>query len=288
MIWIDPRRGSGELKPLFSSFSIPTELEYLDSADFFLCGRGVDKDNRPQEVAIGIERKAMGDFLDCMDDARFVGYQMDKMLSTYNFPIICLEGTYRPSDDGYIEELYEIHRDGKPLDIFKWRKVYRGRKTVLFSALSGHLNTLRLRAGLYIVETSNKLHTAWFVANLYKWFNDKSWDEHRSHLRIYDPASTLGGKSSFIRKFAMQIPGIGYDKSALVEQAFPGTLGTLEMFLSNEEIAILQRDPSIWDKNTARVAARWAGIKWQAASGRNMSLGEQTSKRVTGLLRGCK
>jgi hypothetical protein len=56
MIWIDPRTGSHELRPLFSAFSIPvTEEERLECGDFLFFGRGVNKLGKPDDVSVGIE-----------------------------------------------------------------------------------------------------------------------------------------------------------------------------------------------------------------------------------------
>ncbi len=219
VIFIDPRTGSGELRPLFSAFSIPIiDDEYLSSGDFAFEGKAIDKEGRPKSVMVGVERKSLGDLLQCLDDARFVGVQLPKMFEEYHFAFLFVEGIWRPDAEGYVEQACPARDDR----VFYWRRVYTGKKIVLFSALANHLNTLRLKTNLIVVETADKLSTAWHVANLYKWFNDKAWDEHRSHLREYDPASTFRGKSSFERRIAACFDGIGHDRSALIEAAFPG------------------------------------------------------------------
>jgi hypothetical protein len=143
--------------------------------------------------------------------------------------------------------------------------MYRGPKPVLFSAVSNHLNTLRLKTGLYIVETVDMMSTAWTIASLYKWFNDKEWDEHRSHLRDYDPAAILRAKSSLVRRCAAQLTGIGPDKSAYIDQAFSSVL---EMATASEQT---------WLEK----------VRWEAG-GKNMTLGKATVSKLVRELRGNK
>ncbi len=216
-IIVDPRQGSGEFAKLFERFSIKVYEEYLDSADFAFVGSGPTGD-----VTIGVERKALADFLSCMDDNRFVGFQLDKLLKSYNYVVMVIEGAYRPDDKGFIEVLWQL--PGK--DLYIWKKLYSGKKTVLYSQLAAHLNTLRLKAGtpnagFLVMQTSDKLHTTHEVAHLYRWFQ-KPWEEHQSHIGFYDPASVFRAKSSFERRVVMQLDGVGYDRSKIIEDAFPG------------------------------------------------------------------
>ena len=235
MLVVDPRRGSGEFAKLFSSFSIETITEYLTFADFAFAGNGPDG----IDYSIGIERKALSDWLSCMHDERYIGYQLDGMLKEYHFSILIIEGVYRPDRDGYIEELVPVwdrQRNCPSTEIFRWKRIYTGKKLVLFSAFAGHIDTLRFKAGtpnagFLIAQTSSKLHTTYEVACLYRWFQ-RPYADHRSHIGFHDPAAVLRSKSSLVRRCAMQISGIGYERSATVEAAFPSVMA---MALSNEE-----------------------------------------------------
>jgi ERCC4-type nuclease len=229
VLWIDPRKGSGELRHLFTSFSVPViDDEYLDCGDFCFDGRGIDKNGNPDIVMVGVERKALADLIQCMDDARFVGFQLPKMLDTYHFPFLLIEGIWKPDSEGYVEQLVPS-RDGK---VYFRQRVYRGRKTVLYSALCNHINTMMMKTRLRVIQTADKEATVDAIANLYKWFNDKEWDQHRSHLRDYDPANVLGIKSSLVRRVAIQLPGVGTERSATVDKAFKSVQALAN---SNEE-----------------------------------------------------
>lgn len=217
-IIVDPRRGSGEFAKLLGRFSIPVFEEYLEFGDFAFAGNGHDGD-----CSVGVERKALGDFLTCMDDSRFVGHQLPGLLETYHFTFLMIEGVYRPAEDGFIEQLMPT---SKP-NVSYWARLYVGKKSVLYSQVAGHLNTLRLKAGapnagLAVIQTFDKLHTTYEVAHLYRWFQ-KPWEEHRSHIGFYDPVSMFRTSSSFERRVAMQLDGIGFDRSAAIESKFPGT-----------------------------------------------------------------
>lgn len=227
-ITIDPRRGSGEFARLFGGFSIPIYLEALDSADYAFSGNGPYGD-----VSVGVERKALADFLACMNDERFTGFQLEKLLKDYHYTFVVIEGVYRPSIDGFIEVCQPVKdRFRNESDkVMTWRPLYEGSKgrRTLYSQLEGHINTLRLKAGtpnagFLVVNTTDALHTTWAVANLYRWFS-KPWQEHQSHIGFYDPASLFRGKSSFEMRLAMQIDGIGVDRANLISKAFPGVEG---------------------------------------------------------------
>lgn len=245
MITVDSRRGSGELVKYFHKIEVV--VDYLDFGDFLFCGSGPDGD-----VAVGVERKALGDFLTCMDDERFTGYQLENLLKSYNYTFVIIEGIYRPSIDGYIDVCLPT-RDrfgNESNDFYKWRRLYRGKRAPLYSQLEGHINTLRLKAGtpnagLCIVQTTDPFHTAQCITSLYDWFS-KPWSEHRSHIGFYDPASVFRAESSFERRMLMQLDGIGYERSGLIEAKFPG-----------------QRDPDIVSPMEQIMAATekdWASI----------------------------
>lgn len=232
MIIVDGRRGSGEFASLFTSYSIETVTEHLAFGDFAFSGTSFNGD-----CSVGVERKALGDFLTCMNDSRFVGHQLPGLLENYHYSVLLIEGTFRPDKEGYIEELTPIWQHGKPSERFaQWKRLHQGRKAVLFSTVSGHLNTLRLKAGapnagFLVMQTADKMSTTFEVAALYNWFQ-KPWDLHRSHVGYHDPAAVLGIKSTLLRRIAMQLPSIGYERSATVESAFKSVQ---DMVNSNEE-----------------------------------------------------
>lgn len=211
MLIIDDRVGSKEFLSIMSSHSVPCTLEHLEFGDFAFVGRGP----KQQDWSVGIERKALSDFLQCLHDHRFVGYQLPGMLSTYHSSFLIVEGVYRPDSNGYMET---ISWSGG------WVRIQLGKKPILYSAFSNSLNTLRLRSGIQVIQTNSKIHTAFEVASLYRWFSDKEWEEHRSHLADYDPASVLNIKTPFSRRVAIQLEGIGAKKAARVEDEFHGSV----------------------------------------------------------------
>lgn len=230
---VDPRVGSGELGRSFAKFSIPVEEEHLNFGDFAFVGCGPSGD-----VSIGIERKAIADFLTCMNDSRFVGHQLPGLLNDYHYTVMILEGIYRPDIEGFIETAVPSPRRD---DISFWRRVKHGSKYVLFSQLSAHLNTLRLKAGtpnagFLVMQTADQLHTVHEIAQLYRWFQ-KPWEEHRSHIGFYDPVSMFRASSSFERRCFMQLDGIGFERSGVIEAKFAGVNGisTLEQAMAATE-----------------------------------------------------
>jgi ERCC4-type nuclease len=223
MINIDPRRGSGELAPYFKPYDVPVQLTQLELSngdgtseslgDMAFFGNGVDADGEPTGVAVGIERKRVGDLVQSMRSNRLSGHQLNGLCRHYAFVFILVEGLWRCGKGGVIEVPYRG----------TWKAMSNGGKYVLYREVDNYLTTLKLKAAteagnnLIVDYTGSATETAAHVVNLYKWFNDKSWDQHRSHETIYAPfePKRSGHKPTSRRsvgvteRMAAQIPGVG-------------------------------------------------------------------------------
>jgi hypothetical protein len=93
--------------------------------------------------------------------------------------------------------------------------------------LAGWLLTVQLRGGAYVQETDNQNATADWVKGLHQWWTAKEWSEHRGHLALYRPPDTaIFREPTLVQRVAALLPGIGEDKSEVVDRHF-GTV--LEM-----------------------------------------------------------
>ena len=216
MITIDSRTGSGELLPLFPK-DLPISLGRLDFADFMFLGNGPDD----SLVTVGIERKSIKDLLNSMVTGRLSGHQLPGLSQSYDYAYILVEGLWRYSPSGILEESYS--------DGMFWREVCLGSRRFMAKEVVAFLHTLDVKAGMHILYSHNKVGTVQTVRSLYHWWNAKNWESHTSHL---SPSKTHKGvhgevqlvKPSLVRRWAAEIPLIGWGKSKAVADYFPSAM----------------------------------------------------------------
>ena len=203
MILVDDRPGAVELQPLIEAAHVKTQLRRLDFADFCFEGNG------PRGLAmIGIERKRLRDAISSMRTGRFQGHQLLGMLKNYDYSYLYVEGIFHANPQtGILEEACPG----------AWRPVMLGRQGFTFRELDNWLTSLERKAGLVVRRTDIDRDTAISVVNLWHWWNDKEWAEHRGHLAL-NVAAESGWvvKPGLARRVAAQLPGIGWEKSGAV------------------------------------------------------------------------
>lgn len=207
MITIDSRVGSRELLPYFpKNTAVLSRLEYADASFIGQLGS--------ETVSIGVERKAMSDLLSSMQTGRLAGVQLRGLLACYDVTYLVLEGIYRPGQDGLI--MVPRGRTWVPMTL--------GRRRYSIRELDSFLNTIAIETGLQIRQTGTLRHTAMLIYNLYNWWQKR---EHTSHLAMHknrfvdDGASgVLLGQPSLLRRFAAELPGVGWKRSKDVAEYF--------------------------------------------------------------------
>lgn len=207
MILIDDRTGSKELYSLLPPGT--ADICRLNFGDCAWVGRG---DNKP--VMVGVELKGVNDVLNCITTGRFSGHQLPGLLKDYDVIYLIVEGATRPGKEGTLERL---GRGG-------WQPVVLGTRVWMHRELDNWLTTMESVAGIRLRRTESERETAACILNLYRWWNDKEWNEHRSHL-AFDRSTrpTLLHPSLAIR-VAKELPGVGYQKAGAVARFFHGSV----------------------------------------------------------------
>jgi ERCC4-type nuclease len=220
VIHVEKRIGSGELAAYLTSLGTPTSLDSFKYGDFYFLGRG--EDDCP--VPVGIERKALSDFIDSTMSGRLTK-QLTGMLSVYKDLWIVVEGVWRTNQSGVIE-VPKGKKNGKTV----WAPYQLGGKMVMYRELEGQLLTFEMKCGLRIRYTNNKEATCRFIAALHHWWTSKEWDQHRSHLRFHSESAdtALLMKPTLKARVAKELPGIGWEKAKSVALHFPNVDAMLQ------------------------------------------------------------
>lgn len=209
-ILVDDRAGSKELfRYLNQDLAILTRLEF---GDLMFGGNGPGG----QTVSIGIEHKTIGDLLSCIDNGRFAGTQLPGLLHEYEYVYLMVEGIWRGDPESGV--LQGWHKG-------KWTSIQYGKRAWTYHEVESWLNTMSVICGVIVIRTSTKQESAQAVQSLYGWWG-KKWANHKSHMA----ADRSGHRSkkdvvltpvSRMRQIAMDLPGIGWGRSAAVEAHFP-------------------------------------------------------------------
>ncbi len=217
MIFIDPRKGSGELAPLFRGSEY--ELAELDAADFAFAGNG------PEElVTIGVERKEIGDLLNSMRSRRLSAFQVPRILECYDIGYLIVEGAFRPDPHGPRLQLLQ----GTDWETPPWLQLG-------YDALMGYLNSIE-QSGISVLRSYDSMETVRMVLLLERWWS-KPWESHHVfqqfrassppglvELQSLDPSDEkiplAARRRILVRLMAKEIPGVGWVRSRAAAEHF--------------------------------------------------------------------
>jgi len=221
MILVDNRTGSKELYTLFPRGL--AELTHLEYADFAFIGHYADGD-----VAVGIERKRIGDFVNSMCTGRLSGRQLTGMLNSYHHTYLVLEGMFRANPTNGVLEVWS--RDNTDSDTRKakgtWHEYRAGRRRFMARDIWAYMNTLQVICGVHCYHCSTKGDTVHYIRALYHWWM-KEYGEHKSHILTYSNSDTVRLlKQSVVGRVAGQLDGVGWEKARALEKRF-GTVAEL-------------------------------------------------------------
>ena len=218
MLLVDYRAGSKDLAKPLEKAGAPVyyetdengkkKLPTLDFGDVAFTGRGAND----VPVDIGIEFKTLGDIAQCCRDGRFAGHQLPGMRKTYEHSWLLIEGTWRHDEKTGLITTYQGPRRG-------WSAIPGKMRA---SEFEKHILTFELCGVVHVRYTNSRADSVRAIVELYRWWTDRTFDSHTSHLAIHQPVA-FGAVSEF-RQAVMAWPGIGLKVSKSAEKVF----GTIE------------------------------------------------------------
>jgi ERCC4-type nuclease len=219
MILVDKRVGSAELAKYLACLKAPVEVTDLQFGDFAFLGKGPGG----VPVPVGIERKALRDWISSFYTGRFFATQVPGMLGPgegYEIRYVIIEGLWREDHNtGLVTVLGYNPKTKKKgwvdLDI-------GGGKGIMASELEAQFMTAEHKGGVIFKHCAGKMETGKMINRLWKWWVDVGYEGHRSHLRMktLDPDKALLVKPSLCRQIAACLPGVGWVKSGAVASHF--------------------------------------------------------------------
>ena len=220
MIYIDNRTGSKELYPLFPRGS--AELTHMEYADFMFTGHYDEGD-----IVIGVERKRIEDFVNCMCSGRFSGRQLIGMLNSYHYLYLVIEGMFRANPKNGV---LEVWRKGG------WQEYTAGKRRFMARDIWAFMNTIQVVCGIHCYHCSRETDTVQYIMALHHWWT-KEYAEHRGHLQPHTGTVVELSKQSLVRRVAAQLDGIGWEKAKAMDQRF-GSVAELVMASPEELLEI--------------------------------------------------
>lgn len=218
MILVDRRAGSGEyldiLKPRMNN---QVRLATLDSADFMFEGSGPEG-----TVSVGLELKTLSDMLASMRSGRYID-QMRRMKMDYEYCYLLIQGSYAPSDNGFIQT--PARGGWGILNLMSRDQKHAGgsRDPFIYSELDKFLSSLEVIENIIVRKASTKLDAAQQIVDLYTWWQ-KDFAAHASTKSVKLQAENMIYKrASVLRMVAAQLPGIGWGRSKDVAKKFRTT-----------------------------------------------------------------
>lgn len=248
MILVDYRGGPEgrkipeEFVRLIKGMGVNAELNSLEYGDFAFEGKGPDG-----SIMIGVERKALHDLLNCIQDGSFNAQRIG-MQQMYQVSVLAVEGHWRPHDNTGV--LMEGYNGGVSWGFCKWRS-----RRTMAAEVSRYLYSVQL-AGIMTAQTRDKWHTAYTVCDLFHYFQ-KRWDDHTSLRDIKKIAiPMLTYHPSLVRKWANDLEGVGTKLSELAARHFKTPLK-----LANSDESDWLRVPGIGAKTAQDIVKQIWGMK---------------------------
>ena len=208
MIFVDPRVGSKELVPYIRKQGVSAELCPLEFADVYFEGKGPKG-----TIYIGIERKAIPDMLQCIDDARYAAHQRPGMDMTYDHSLLVIEGVWAVGAPPLMNGTLITSKGGS------WFPLRYRSRNVMYSKLYRYLLSVSL-SGVTVTFSRDISHTAANICETY-WYFQKKWEDHTSLLETHKLAiPQIVGRPSLVRKWASQLEGVGVKFGLEAERLF--------------------------------------------------------------------
>ena len=101
-----------------------------------------------------------------------------------------------------------------------WVDADFGAKRWMHRDLNGFLTTMEMHYGLKIRRTYDRCETARVIQDLCHWWQDKSYEEHKSGCAFDFSGEPTLLPATLLRRIAAQLKGIGWKRAQAVEQHF--------------------------------------------------------------------
>lgn len=251
MIWVDYREGSKQLIEPLRKLGLPVEKTVLEFGDIAFIGKGPSN----TAVTIGVEFKTVSELVQSLRTERLQGHQLPGMRGTSEQP--------GPYDYVWLLVEGEVLFDGQGRLL---RRAGRRNKRPLGGGMGvaefhKRLLGLTLRGGLFPVITASRAETLRWLEALYRTWTDTAWDDHTSHLGIYQAAPLLPVSETCAAMAAW--PGVGYKVARAAEVAFGSVASAVDT-----------------------PVRMWAELKTVDSHGKTRKVGLKTAARIVNFLRG--
>ena len=227
---------SKELESLICARGVKVQREPLEFGDACFEGNGPHG-----PMLIGIERKRVHDFLNCIDDARYTGHQRIGMAQMYGASFLIIEGCWKPHDQS---DLLMERPNGRT----SWAYCRPSGRNVMYSKLRRYLLSVSL-SGVHVLYTYDITHTAIDIIQAFHYFQ-KDRSAHTSLLEMQKfNIPTLDRKPSLVRRWAADLDGVGVKISADAERAFKKPI----LLATADEVDWVTRVPGIGVKTAQSI-----------------------------------
>lgn len=212
------------------------------------------------EKLVCVERKKIGDLVSCITNGRFLFQMQNCKEAGGDYLVLILEGRYRRNPDDGLLEL--------PVWGFNPRTNHRAevwepvKPTMMFSRFDQYLTELQRDAGIVVKHTENVHGTADTILALYQNFQTPV-SQHQSLKQMFKPPtpSVQLVRPSLLRRVASELPGIGWEWSAVVTEKFR----------------------SVKEMVAADVTV-WAGLTKVSTDGKKRRLGQKVAEKIVSSL----
>lgn len=224
MMYVDPRRGSGELLRPLKAAGVPVREKMLRFADFkFASGPGYAPGTHDLDddgyVVVGIERKKTDELLGAVHDSRFRRKQVQGLLTSYpGHAWLLHEGVYEPDKQGILLR-GRVFTSKNRTRMAVLHEAGFTRERHLYENFAKFQHTMHVKARLLSGRTISPEDTVAWLASLYRWYQ-KKYKDHKSAYVVDEtkPDAVLLTKDSYQRRVLAQLPGVGWGRSKFVEQ----------------------------------------------------------------------
>lgn len=176
-------------------------------------------------LSVCVERKRIHDLVNSINDGRYLSQLQAAHEAGFDVFILIYEGAVRPSPiDGMLEvpvwRYIKSPKSGKTVKQRVWEPLTPN--SISYSRFTQYITELDYLAGVIVRHSLDVKETAAIIKALWDNFQTPP-SKHQSLHKIFTPPPThvMLHKPSLVRRIAVELDGIGWERSAEVEKKFP-------------------------------------------------------------------